>query len=106
MVPSDWVGDPFAIPTQHLPSFDRTKINEQYQEIHRSKTAGHIGDAASLKIQLDYVAAMERAFRSRHASPIRNIMHAAARHQGQGSSQGVFGAVRNYAQDLIAAAGA
>jgi hypothetical protein len=106
MVPSDWVGDPFDIPQQHLPSFDRSKINNNYCEIHSSGSkAGTVGEAASLKIQLDYLSVMERAFRSRHASSVRGQMHSAARHAGHGHSRGVFGRVRGYAQDLLKASG-
>lgn len=105
MVPSDWPGDPFAIDTLHVPSFDRTKVNEKYQEVHQGNDS-HIGDATAMKIQLGYLSAMERAFRSRYASHIRNVTHAAARHAGHGHDQGVFAAVQNYAQDLIKAAGA
>jgi hypothetical protein len=105
MVPSDWGGDPFNIPGMHEPSFDRTSINGNYAEVASAVTAS-VGDCGSLKIQLDSVACMERAFRYRHASQIRCIMHAASRDAGHGNSQGVFGAIRNYAQDLISAGGA
>jgi hypothetical protein len=103
-VPSDWIGDPFLIPQQHLPSFDRTDINEDYESVHTGR--GKLGQAASLQYQLATVQVMERAFRSRHASHLRCVMHAAARHRGHGHPQGFFGAARNYAQDLLDAAGA
>jgi len=104
MTPAGWDGDPFAIATVHLPAFDREPINQNYQEVHSGED-GRIGAAASLKIQLDYVAVMERAFRSRHAGPIRGQMHAAARHAGQGHVKGIFPRTRDYAQDLLKSAG-
>jgi len=104
MYPSDWSGDPFDIPNIHQPSFDRTPINEEYQGVC-TKLGSTVGDAGCLKTQLDTVSQMERAFRLRHASGIRCVMHAAARHGGQGNGKGVFGAVRNYAQDLLKAGG-
>ena len=100
MAPSDWDGDPFNIPGMHEPSFDRTPINEDYEQV-AVDTEQHVGRAGCLKIQLDAVAQMERAFRYRHASGIRCVLHAAARHGGHGNAKGVFGAVANYAQDLL-----
>lgn len=103
MVPEDWSGDVFDIAGMHQPSFDRAEINGEYETVCGGN--GNVGDAGSLKVQIDVVSGMERAFRFRHASHIRCVQHAAARHAGHGNGQGVFGAIRNYAQDLIKAAG-
>lgn len=104
MAPANWMGDPFDIPNQHLPAFDRTEINQNYEELHTDKD-GRVGGAASLKMQLDCTAVMERAFRSRHASSVRCQLHAAARHAGHGHTAGVFPRVVDYAQDLLKASG-
>lgn len=104
MLPTNMTAGPLDVPKLHLPSFDRTKINDEYNKIHADKGA-KVGEAGSLKIQLDYVATMERAFRMRHATHIRCVGHAAARHNGHGNGAGVFGAVRNFAQDLLNAGG-
>jgi len=100
-IPTDLTTDIRNVPQLHKPSFDRTEINTNYTEIHKpdNLTAG-VGDAGSLKVQLDYVAIAERAFRSRHASHIRCLTHTAARYAGHSNEAGVFMAVQNYAQDL------
>jgi len=104
--PDDWVGDPFNIAETHKPAFDRQEINTNYLELHAKDSEAGVGDAGSLKIQLDYTAVAERAFRSRHASNIRCLAHTSARLTGHGSDAGVFAHTQNYAQDLGKAAGA
>jgi len=101
-IPDDFVGDVQDIPNIHKPSFDRTEINTNYLECHSGDADNEagVGDAGSLKIQLDYVAVAERAFRSRHASHLRCLAHAAARYAGHANDQGAFSSVQNYAQDL------
>lgn len=106
LAPDDWQGDPFNIAEIHKPAFDREAINTNYLELFTTDSKAGAGDAGSLKIQLDYVAIAERAFRSRHASHVRCLAHTAARHAGQAHDAGVFAHVQNYAQDLSKAAGA
>jgi hypothetical protein len=71
------------IPTLHGGSdtgFDRTEINTKYAECFQDPAApGTNGDVIGLKLQMDYLAAMERAFRFRHASTSRLLTHAMSR---------------------------
>ena len=74
--------DPIKI-TEQL--FDRTDINEQYAAAtNNPQDAGTVGDVISLKLQNDYVASAERAFRARHTSIARASCLAAGRRFGQG----------------------
>jgi hypothetical protein len=60
----------------------------------------------SVKTQADHVALQERALRTRYATTVRCIAHAAARWHGHGHAQGVFrDGVMRYAQDTIKAGG-
>lgn len=104
MTPTGWQGDPLAVPKLHTPAFDRSGINSTYLDVSRSAD-GSVGDAGAMKLQLDYLSVMERSFRSRHATPVRCLMHASARHAGHAHTQGAFATVLNTAQDLIQAGG-
>jgi len=74
-----------AVDKLHEPAFDRTKLNNQYTEITSSvANAGTVGDVVSVKTQLAYVAAEERAFRARHTSMIRAFCAGHGRKVGQG----------------------
>jgi hypothetical protein len=60
--------------------FDRTEINTKYEECFQdAKDPGTTGDVIGLKLQIDYLAAAERAFRFRHASTARLLTHATCR---------------------------
>ena len=60
--------------------FDRTKINKKYEEcFQNAQDPGTTGDVIGLKLQMDYLAAAERAFRFRHASVPRLLTHAMCR---------------------------
>ena len=96
------ITDPLLISTMKA-AFSREAVGVQYGNVLNSPN-GSTGDAASLTLQSDYIAAFERSFRLRHASPIRCRMHAAARRTGHGvAANGVFSRVASYAQDLILA---
>lgn len=85
-----WSGNPLDIVDMNN-AFDRTNLNNQYITIIDDLThEDKIGTVMATKLQLDYIAAMERAFRTRHCSSVRAKIHAAARRRGQGSSNGVF----------------
>jgi len=78
--------DLFDIPNLHKQDFDRTEINTNYVECFKEASAmGTVADVISLKHQIDYVAAEERAFRFRHASVCRCIGHMGARRFFQGT---------------------
>ena len=99
--PRDWTGDPHDIAGM-TGAFDRTDINTNYQECYEHQPPGSTADTIAVKTQLEYVAGAERAFRTRHCSPVRAALHAAARLQGHGHGQGVFlGGVARYIKDMI-----
>jgi hypothetical protein len=85
--------------------FDRTEIDTNYAEVHANPSdPGTVGDVVALKVQSDFVAIDERAFRAAHASPVRCLAHAAARRRGHGNNRGVFlGGVMRYVQDALTA---
>lgn len=106
MVPTDWETGPFNIAAIHTPSFDRTQINENYIQVHAgADSGGAVGDAAAIRLQLDYVAILERGFRSRHASRVRCLAHGAARLAGHGHSGGAYGFAQNHVAGMLKAAG-
>ena len=87
----------------HLPAFDRTPINEQYVELTaKTETAGTTGDIISLKLQVDYNAAEERAFRTRHMTMSRAFCMGHGRRYGQAygnlwnAQRGVEGVIAAY----------
>lgn len=98
--------DLLKVPDLHKPTFDRTSLNENYQECIQSiDTPGTTGDVIALKQQLDYNAVEERAFRLRHASLVRCLTHGAGRRRGLGRSA-VFSNVEKQVSNAIANGGA
>jgi hypothetical protein len=95
--------DLLHVPSLHDPAWNRNAINENYEQAVQQYPGGTCGDVASLKVQMDYNAAEERAFRARHASVVRCICHAHGRRAGHGSSDGVFQAAERMAADLVKA---
>lgn len=96
--------DLLDVPKLHDPAFERTEINANYDEaVQDPKSPGTNGDAMSLKMQADVLAVQERAFRLRHASPIRCLVVAMGRRKGHGHAQGVHDAVRREAENLLQA---
>jgi hypothetical protein len=85
-----WSGNPMDIQGMNL-AFDRSALNSIYLSVLSSTSPlGRTGEAGLLKIQIDYVAAVERSFRTSQASSIRCKIHAAARRSIQGASGGLF----------------
>lgn len=69
----------------HEPAFNRESINTQYDQVTKDReSAGTVGDVISLKLQLDYNACEERAFRARHMSLCRAFCIGHGRRIGQG----------------------
>jgi hypothetical protein len=104
--PEGWSGDPRDIPGLAA-AYDRGALDQDYARlIGAGDDPGTTGDAVSVKTQADYVALQERALRTRYATTVRCIAHAAARWHGHGHAQGVFrDGVMRYAQDTIKAGG-
>lgn len=73
------------VENMHKGIFDREEINANYSQIAEDQeNLGSGGDVAGLKLQIDYLAVEERAFRVRHMSLSRAFHHAHARARGQG----------------------
>ena len=84
-IPSDFSGSLLDVPTLHDPPFEREPINSNYDEVTANpQDAGTGGDVIALKLQLDYNACEERAFRARHVSLIRAMCLGHGRRIGQG----------------------
>ena len=103
--PNSWDGSPFDLDGISS-AFDREDLNNKYVDAIQSAgepNGGKVVDRMTTKIQIDYLACMERAFRARHASSVRCAMHSAGRRSGQGDpTNGVLTAVRNYLAELVA----
>jgi hypothetical protein len=72
------------VPKLHDPDWERTPINTNYVQCITPPPpdAGTVGDIISLKLQMDYNAVEERAFRMRHATITRSIILEHARRDG------------------------
>jgi len=72
-------------------AFDRTEnAQDVIAAISDDENPGGVGDLVASALQADYLAAMERAFRSQFTSPLRRRLHAAARLRGQAQEGGLF----------------
>lgn len=89
-------------------AFNRDEIGANYEDVIGDPTnPGTMGDAIALTMQSDYVAMMERAFRARHATPVRLLVLASARRKGHAHEAGVFHRnVMGHAVDALAAGAA
>lgn len=95
--------DVLNIPSLHLP-FDRDLLNEQYRDLHKDgESSTTTGGAGVLKQQIDYTAAAERAYRLRHATVVRCIMHHSIRKEAHGHEVGVFQRTLTMLQDNLKA---
>lgn len=102
MVPPGWNGDPLDIAGMTEP-FDRDQPNREYED-ELNKTKGRIGVCMGRQLEIGYLGAMERAFRTRHMTSVRGAAHAAAVRQAHGESKGVHvGVVVQHIQDILKA---
>jgi hypothetical protein len=87
-VPANFAGQLTDVPTLHKPAWDRTAPNSNYADCMKGVdgAAGTVGDVISLKMQIDYNASEERAFRRRHATVARCLCHQLARRDGHSQS--------------------
>lgn len=96
--------DLLHVPSLHDDAWDRNEMNINYDQATQSAMdPGTAGDTASLKYQAGHNATEERAFRSRHASMVRCMVHMHGRLQGHGRSPGVFDRIESQASNLIKA---
>ncbi len=84
-IPPGWAGDVLNIPGLNA-AYDRSAINNLYIQVVSTNPLGRQGEAMVLKLQLDYIAALERGFRTRQASSVRCRIHAAARRNGHSAA--------------------
>lgn len=85
----EWSGDLFDLEGIGE-AFDRSQANQWFTDaISDSTNPGTSGDQVVCQMQVDYLAMMERSFRSRHTmSGPRAVMHAMGRRAGHGSDSG------------------
>ena len=75
----EWGGDPLDIAGMAA-KFDRGDVGQGYADCLSDPAApGTTADAAAIKLQNDWVAVQERAFRTRHATSVRSELNAAGR---------------------------
>lgn len=97
-----WDGDPFNM-AGVAQAFSRAEIAESYQGFFFD-AYGTAGDCIAAKVQSDYLACQERAYRLRHLTPVRAAAHACARQRGHSNgSVGVFARVTSHIQDVLVA---
>lgn len=101
----DGVKNLMHVPSMHMPTWDRNSINQIYsaQILNGDpQSGGTCGDLIAMKLQNDFLAAEERAFRLRHASYTRcgAMMH--GRFNGQGrEGKSVFTFVKTSIEAII-----
>lgn len=98
-------GDPLDVPSLHNPAWDRNTINQLYCVdilAGPGKQAGTVGDLIAMKWQADFMAAEERAFRTRHASMIRCAAMTHGRTNGHGETgKSIFSSLKDAIQAHI-----
>ena len=107
-VPEDLQASLLDIPELHKDAFDRQELNDQYEAAMKSPNgAGTNGDVVALKLQIDYNACEERAFRTRHMTLCRAMAHGHGRRRGQakGSLWDSGSGISREITSLIAAGG-
>lgn len=84
-------------------AFDRSEhAADMKAAIADASSPGTAGDLVLISLQNDYLACFERSFRSRNLSPVRRLVHAAARRQAQGDPRGVYQrGVQGYLESLL-----
>lgn len=99
--------DPLDVPSLHNPAWERNSINTKYSVdilAGPGKQGGTIGDVIAMKWQADWMAAEERAFRTRHASLVRCASLAHGRIHGHGQvGRSVFSFLKDAVQTHITA---
>jgi len=101
------VKEPLDVPKLHDPVWDRNSINQKYSVdilAGPGQEGGTVGDLIAMKWQADFMAAEERAFRTRHASLVRCAAVAHGRLNGHGESgTSIFSFLKDAAQTHITA---
>jgi hypothetical protein len=99
----DEAKEPLDVPSLHVPAWERNEINQKYSVdvMGDPESPGTVGDIYSLKIQADFLAVEERAYRTRHASLPRASAIAHGRLSGHGAGS-VFSEILISAQEAAA----
>ena len=88
--PEDFEASLFAIEAMHEP-FSRAEHEDQFAQVVKdAEQPGTTGDFAMIALQGDFLAAMERAYRDRHMSPVRRRVQVAGRRMGHSAETGVI----------------
>lgn len=99
-----WSGNPHDV-TGMKAAFDRDALNSNHTfAINTAGTdgGGRLSDCRGIKLQVDYMACMERAYRSSVASGIRCALHAAGRKIAHAKDGGIYtGGIIKYVQDAL-----
>lgn len=83
--------------------FDRSSLGAAYSDIVLNAT-GSLAESSCVRMQSDWIAGCERAYRVRHASPVRCSIHAMGRNSGRASSRGVYSRVLDTAESMLSSA--
>ena len=81
-------------------AFDRSEIANTFNDVMDTKNPGTGADRMAMKFQSDYLAAMGRAFRTRHAGLVRCELFSSNRRQLQGAANLENSAI-TYTQNII-----
>jgi hypothetical protein len=73
-----WTGNTDDLVGMSL-AFDKSEVVSTFNSIMDVNDPGTASDKIAMRFQNDYLAAMERAFRTRHAGSVRSEMFSAAR---------------------------
>jgi hypothetical protein len=97
-----WSGGPFDLTGLQMP-FSRAQHEQEFDSaVANAANPGTVGDLAASQLQGDLLASLERAYRSRLRTSVRNKMHAAARRIGQGNTAGpIIVGMQNYIERII-----
>ena len=88
--PDDWNGDIFDVEGMSAP-FDRSAANSDYlAAVSDPSNPGTTGDIVATTTMIDYLAAIERAFRARFMRRPRAMAHMLGRKKGHGTQRGPF----------------
>jgi hypothetical protein len=95
--------DLLDVPNLHEPAWNRDTINQNYcldVVAGDATSAGTTGDIKALKVQIDFMAVEERAWRLRHATAVRCAAVAHGRLSGHGAkNNSVFSMVKTAAEN-------
>lgn len=103
-VPEAFTGDLLKPEDLTDAGFNRDELNADYLKLlSDAANLGKTGEFIATKQQIDYIAAAERAFRYRHATVTRSIIHATARRNGLSVGSTLSDIEKNVTETLAAA---